>query len=166
MIIEAKMETSIVEIDKPSDVNVILGQTHFIKSVEDIYEAMVNSVPGIKFGVAFCEASGDRLVRTDGTDKDLVSLATKNAKKIGCGHSFIIFMKGAYPVNVLNAIKSVPEVCGIYAATANPLQVIVAETDKGRGILGVIDGGTPLGVEGKEKAKERKELLRKIGYKR
>jgi len=166
MIIEAKMETSIVSIDKPSDVNVILGQTHFIKSVEDIYEAMVNSVPGIKFGVAFCEASGDRLVRLEGNEEDLIDLAAKNAMNIGAGHSFIVFMRGGYPVNVLNAVKSVPEVCSIFAATANPLQVVVAETDKGRGIIGVVDGSTPLGVESDEKAKQRKELLRKIGYKR
>jgi hypothetical protein len=160
------METQIIEIEKPSDVNVILGQTHFIKSVEDLYEAMVCAVPGIKFGVAFCEASGDRLVRLEGNEEDLIDLAAKNAKKIGAGHSFIIFMKGAYPVNVLNAIKNVPEVCGIFAATANPLQVVIAETDVGRGILGVIDGSTPLDIENEEKTKERKEFLRKVGYKR
>ena len=160
------METQIIEIEKPSDVNVILGQTHFIKSVEDLYEAMVCAVPGIKFGVAFCEASGDRLVRLEGNEEDLIDLAAKNAKKIGAGHSFIIFMKGAYPVNVLNAIKNVPEVCNIFAATANPMQVIVAETDRGRGILGVIDGSAPLGIENEQKAREREELLRKIGYKR
>jgi adenosine/AMP kinase len=160
------MDTEIVELDKPSDVNVILGQTHFIKSVEDIYEALVNAVPGIKFGVAFCEASGDRLVRVDGTDKNLMALASKNALKIGAGHSFIIFMKNAYPVNVLNAVKNVPEVCSIFAATANALQVVIVETPAGRGIIGVVDGGVPLGVESEEKIKERKELLRKIGYKR
>ncbi len=160
------MDLEIVDLDKPSDVNVILGQTHFIKSVEDIYEALVNAVPGIKFGLAFCEASGDRLVRVDGTDKDLMALASKNALKVGAGHSFLIFLKNAYPVNVLNAVKNVPEVCSIFAATANPLQVAIVETASGRGIIGVVDGGSPQGVESEEKARERRELLRKIGYKR
>lgn len=160
------MDTEIVVIEKPAEVNLILGQTHFIKSVEDIYEALVGAVPGIKFGLAFCEASGDCLVRTDGTDKDLIALAAKNAMKIGAGHSFIIFLKNAYPVNVLNAVKNVPEVCGIFAATANPLEVVVAETKTGRGIIGVIDGGAPLGIESEEKARERRDLLIKIGYKR
>jgi adenosine/AMP kinase len=157
---------SIVSIDKPSDANVILGQTHFIKSVEDIYEALINAVPGIKFGLAFCEASGDCLVRVEGTDDSLKSLAAENALKIGAGHSFIILLKNAYPVNVLNSIKNVPEVCTIFAATANPLQVIVAETEMGRSIMGVIDGKSPVGVESDAKALERKEFLRKIGYKR
>jgi adenosine/AMP kinase len=157
---------SIVPIDKPSDVNVILGQTHFIKSVEDIYEALINAVPGIKFGLAFCEASGDCLVRVEGTDDSLKALAAENALKIGAGHSFIILLKNAYPMNVLNSIKSVPEVCTIYAATANPLQVIVAETELGRGIMGVIDGKSPVGVESDAKALERKVFLRKIGYKK
>lgn len=157
---------SIIPISKPSDLNVILGQTHFIKSVEDIYEALVNAVPGIKFGLAFCEASGDCLVRVEGTDESLKALAAENALKVGAGHSFIIFLKDAYPVNVLNAIKDVPEVCAIFAATANSLQVIVAETDLGRGILGVIDGKSPVGVESDAKALERMEFLRKIGYKR
>ena len=157
---------SIVSVNKPSDVNVILGQTHFIKSVEDIYEALVNAVPGIKFGLAFCEASGDCLVRVEGTDDSLKALAAENALKIGAGHSFIIFLKNAYPVNVLNSIKIVPEVCSIFAATSNPLQVIVAETELGRGIIGVIDGKSPVGVESDLKALERKEFLRKIGYKR
>ena len=160
------METVIVEIDKPSDTNVILGQTHFIKSVEDIYEALVNAVPGIKFGLAFCEASGDCLVRVEGTDDSLKALAARNALNIGAGHSFVIILKNAYPLNVLNSVKNVPEVCRIFAATANPLQVIVAETDMGRGILGVVDGKSPAGVEGEAKALERKEFLRKIGYKR
>ncbi len=160
------METVIVDIEKPSDANVILGQTHFIKSVEDIYEALVCAVPGIKFGLAFCEASGDCLVRADGTDESLKDLAAKNALSIGAGHSFIILMKNAFPVNVLNSVKNVPEVCRIFAATANPLQVIVAETGMGRGILGVVDGKSPVGVEGEAKAFERKEFLRKIGYKR
>lgn len=160
------METVIVEIEKPSDVNVIVGQAHFIKSVEDIYEALVCAVPGIKFGLAFCEASGDCLVRADGTDESLKALAAKNALKIGVGHSFVILLKDAYPLNVLNSVKNVPEVCGIFAATANPLQVVVAETGMGRGILGVIDGKSPVGVEDEDKALERKEFLRKIGYKR
>jgi adenosine/AMP kinase len=157
---------SIISVDKPSDANVILGQTHFIKSVEDLYEALVNAVPGIKFGLAFCEASGDCLVRVEGTDDSLKALAAENALKIGAGHSFIILLRNAFPVNVLNSIKAVPEVCTIYAATANPLQVIVAETELGRGILGVIDGQSPVGVESDAKALERKEFLRKIGYKR
>ncbi|MCX5637059.1 MAG: adenosine-specific kinase [Planctomycetota bacterium] len=160
------MQTSLVSIKKPSDVNVILGQTHFIKSVEDLYEALVNSVPGIKFGLAFCEASGDCLVRIDGTDKELIDLASKSAMEIGAGHSFIIFLKGAYPVNVLNSIKNVPEVCRVFAASANSLQVIVAETETGRGILGVIDGSKPVGIENEEKMRERRDFLRKIGYKK
>ncbi len=160
------METVILEIEKPSDANVIVGQTHFIKSVEDLYEALVCAVPGIKFGLAFCEASGDCLVRVEGTDESLKALAAKNALNIGAGHSFVIILKNAYPLNVLNSVKSVPEVCRIFAATANPLQVIVAETDMGRGILGVVDGKSPVGVEGEAKALERKEFLRKIGYKR
>ncbi|MBN2251923.1 MAG: adenosine-specific kinase [Candidatus Altiarchaeota archaeon] len=160
------METLLIDVEKPPEVNVILGQTHFIKTVEDVYEALVNAVPGIKFGLAFCEASGDRLVRTDGTDPKLVDLAAKNAQKIGAGHSFIVFLRDSYPVNVLNSLKNVPEVCHIFAATANPLQVVVAKTGKGCGILGVIDGEAPLGVETGEKAEERKDFLRKIGYKR
>jgi uncharacterized protein len=157
---------SIVSVNKPSDINVILGQTHFIKSVEDIYEALVSAVPGIKFGLAFCEASGDCLVRVEGTDDSLRALAAENALSIGAGHSFIIFLKNAYPVNVLNSIKNVPEVCSIFAATANSLQVIVAETELGRGIIGVIDGKSPVGVESDAKALERRDFLRKIGYKR
>jgi adenosine/AMP kinase len=160
------MELSVVVIDKPADVNVIVGQTHFIKSVEDIYEALVCAVPGIKFGLAFCEASGDCLVRVDGTDEGLKVLAASNALAIGAGHSFIIILKNAYPVNVLNSVKNVPEVCRIFAASANPLQVVIGETELGRGILGVIDGSPPVGVESEEKAKERREFLRKIGYKR
>lgn len=159
------METEIVEIEKPPEVNLILGQSHFIKTVEDIYEALVTTVPGIEFGLAFCESSGDRLIRIDGTSKEMIDLAMKNAKRIGAGHSFIIFLKNAFPINVLNAVKNVPEVCRIFAATANPLQVIIAETEKGRGILGVIDGSTPIEVESLEKMKERKDFLRRIGYK-
>jgi len=160
------METKIVEITKPQDVNVILGQSHFIKTVEDLYEALVSSVPGIKFGVAFCESSGDRLIRKEGTDNELIDIAVENIKKIACGHVFLICLKGAYPINVLNSIKDVPEVCNIYAASANQIQVIIAETSQGGGILGIIDGQSPLGVEDGNKAKERKEFLRKIGYKR
>ena len=160
------MEIKVVKIDMPEDSNLILGTAHFIKTVEDLYEAMVNSVPGIKFGLAFCESSGERLVRTEGTDEGLKRAAAENMLRLGCGHSFIIFMRGAYPINVLNAIKRVPEVCTIYAATANPLEVIVAETEQGKGILGVIDGMKPKGVEDEEGVKWRKEFLRKIGYKR
>ncbi|MEM1562349.1 MAG: adenosine-specific kinase [Candidatus Bathyarchaeia archaeon] len=160
------MEIKVVSIEFPKDCNVILGTSHFIKSVEDIYEAMVNSVPGIKFGLAFCEASGDRLVRVEGTDEELKRIAAENMLKLGCGHSFLIVMRGAYPINVLNAIKAVPEVCTIHAATANPLQVIIAETEQGRGIMGVIDGWKPQGVEDEKGVEWRKELLRKLGYKK
>lgn len=160
------MKTELIEVETPKDCNVIIGQTHFIKSVEDIYEAMVNCVPAIKFGLAFCEASGDCLVRCDGTDKELIDAAAKNALKIGAGHSFIVFMRAAYPINVLNAIKRVPEVCNIFAATANPLKVVVVDDSSGRGIIGVIDGSRPKGIESEDKASERKSFLRKIGYKR
>ncbi|MFN8500260.1 MAG: adenosine-specific kinase [Anaerolineae bacterium] len=157
---------SIVPIEKADpNLNLILGQSHFIKTVEDVYEALVNAVPGIKFGLAFCEASGHRLIRTAGTDPDLVALAARNAQAIGAGHSFIVFLGNAYPINVLNAVKNVPEVARIFAATANPLQVIVAETEQGRGILGVIDGEPPLGIEDEAGAAWRHDLLRKIGYK-
>lgn len=160
------LELSLVSIDKPDpNLNLILGQTHFIKSVEDIHEALINTVPGIKFGIAFCEASGARLIRTSGTDPDLVALAARNAQAIGAGHSFIIFLGNAYPINVVNAVLAVPEVVGIFCATANPLQVVVAESDQGRGILGVIDGQPPLGIEDEAGVTWRKELLRKIGYK-
>lgn len=155
-----------VRIDKPEPINVILGQTHFIKSVEDIHEALVNAVPGIRFGLAFCEASGDRLIRWSGTDHALVLLAQKNAYAIGAGHSFIVFLgEGFYPVNVLNAIKQVPEVCRIFCATSNPVEVLVAETGQGRGIIGVVDGSPPLGIEDEQKIDARKKLLRQIGYK-
>lgn len=160
------MEITVVDIENPDSLNLILGQTHFIKSVEDLYEILVTAIPGIKFGLAFCEASGDRLIRREGTDPELVELAINNAEKIGAGHSFIIFLKDCFPVNVLNQIKNCPEVCGIFCATANPLQVLVAETEKGRGILGVIDGETPLGMEDEKKTEERQEFLRNIGYKR
>jgi adenosine/AMP kinase len=160
------MELTTVPITKPETVSVILGQSHFVKTVEDIHEAMVNSVPGIKFGLAFCEASGARLVRMTGTDEDMQTLATENALDIGAGHSFVLMLaEGFYPINVLAALRAVPEVVGIFCATANPVEVIVAETEAGRGILGVIDGATPLGVEDDEGAAWRKGILRTIGYK-
>jgi uncharacterized protein len=162
------METklSVVQIEKPEAVNFILGQTHFIKSVEDIHEALVSAVPGIKFGLAFCEASGKCLVRWSGTEPAMLDLARKNALAIGAGHSFIVFLaEGFYPVNVLNTLKSVPEVCRIFCATANPTQVVIAETAQGRGIAGVIDGSAPKGVEGEADIAWRKDFLRKIGYK-
>lgn len=160
------METKLVPIKKPDEVNFILGQSHFIKTVEDLYEILVSSVPGIKFGLAFCEASGACLIRSEGTDDEMRALAVENAGNIGAGHSFIIFLKDAYPINVLNAIKNCPEVCRIFCATANPCQVIIAESEQGRGIMGVIDGFAPKGVEDEEGIMWRKELLRKIGYKR
>ncbi|GAB4367177.1 MAG: adenosine-specific kinase [Calditrichia bacterium] len=159
------MEIKIVEIEKPEEMNFILGQSHFIKTVEDIYEAVIQSVPGVKFGIAFCEASQDRLVRWTGNDEKLIELAQKNALNIGAGHSFILFLEGAFPLNVLNSVKMVPEVCRIFCATANPIQVIVAETEKGRAILGVVDGFSPLGIENEKDIQVRKEFLRKIGYK-
>jgi adenosine/AMP kinase len=155
-----------VRIEKPDSLNFVLGQTHFIKSVEDIHEALVNSVPGIKFGLAFSEASGKCLIRWTGTDPTLIELAKKNAQAIGAGHSFLLFLgEGFYPVNILNALKAVPEVCGIFCATANPTEVIVAETDQGRAILGVVDGFPPKGVEDAEGLAWRKKFLRQIGYK-
>lgn len=160
------MKFDAVEVEKPADVNVIVGQTHFIKSVEDIYETLVSAVPDIKFGVAFCEASGDCLIRSDGTDSELIALAEKNMQKIGAGHSFIVFLRGAYPLNVLNQLKMVPEVCGIFAATANPLKVVTLETGGGRGIIGVVDGSVPAGVEAEKDKVKRKKFLRDIGYKR
>ncbi|MFM8323201.1 MAG: adenosine-specific kinase [Chloroflexota bacterium] len=160
------MDLSTITIEKPLETNFILGQSHFIKTVEDVYEALVNSVPGIRFGLAFCEASGKCLVRTAGTDGEMTELAARNALAIGAGHSFIVFLgDGFYPINVLNAIKSVPEVCRIFCATANPTQVIVAESEQGRGILGVIDGEAPKGVEAEEDVSWRKGFLRMIGYK-
>ena len=160
------MQLVTVRIDKPEATNFILGQTHFIKSVEDIHEALVTAVPGIKFGIAFCEASGACLVRWSGTDEAMIELARRNALAVGAGHSFIIFLgEGFYPINTLNAIKIVPEVCRIYCATANPTQVIVAQTDQGRGILGVVDGVSPCGIENADGIAWRKGFLRKIGYK-
>jgi len=155
----------IVKVNKPEGLNTIIGQTHFIKSVEDLYEALVTSTPTIKFGVGFVESSGDALIRWAGNDKELIELAKDNAYNIGAGHSFIIFLKNAYPVNVLNAIKNVQEVCRIYTASANPLEVIVGETGQGRAILGVVDGIKPKGIETEEEIKKRKELLKKLGYK-
>jgi len=155
-----------VKIEKPEEINFILGQSHFIKTIEDVHEALVNTVPGIKFGVAFCEASGKCLIRWSGTDETMNDLARRNAQAIGAGHSFLIFLgNGFYPVNVLNAIKAVPEVCRIFCASANPVEVLVAETDLGRGILGVVDGSSPLGIETEEDIAWRKGFLRMIGYK-
>lgn len=151
--------------ETPEGCNLILGQSHFIKTVEDLYEAMTSSVPIVKFGLAFCESSGKCLVRFDGNDEELKEKASKNALKLGCGHSFVILMRDAYPINVLNQIKVVPEVCTIHAATANHLEVIVAETEQGRGVLGVIDGQKPLGIEDEKGIRWRKEILRKFGYK-
>jgi adenosine/AMP kinase len=159
------MELKVIRIEKPAEVNLILGQAHFIKTVEDLHEAMVNAVPGAKFGLAFCESSGPALVRWSGTDPELTELAQKNALSLGCGHAFLILMREMYPINVLNAIKMVPEVCRIFCATANPVEVIVAETEQGRGILGIIDGVKTKGLEGAHEQSARKELLRKIGYK-
>ena len=159
------MELKIVKLEIPKECNIIVGTTHFIKSVEDLYEALVNSVPGIKFGLAFCEASGPCLIRHAGTDKELEEVAVKNALNISAGHSFVILLRNAFPINVLNAIKAVPEVCTIHCATANPVEVVLVETEQGRGILGVIDGFKSEGVEGEAEIKERKEFLRRIGYK-
>lgn len=155
-----------VLIELPKDANIILGQTHFIKTVESLYETLAESSPTLKFGISFCEASGKRLVRSDGNDPELVKHAEKEAMKLGCGHTFFVFLKDGYPVNVLNRIKNLSEVCSIFAATSNPLQVIVAENDGGRGVLGVIDGQSPLSVEDESERKWRRDLLRKIGYKR
>ena len=159
------MELLTVRIEKPDDLNLILGQSHFVKTVEDLHEALAGSSPHLRFGIAFCESSGPRLVRRSGNDPELVELATRNALAIGAGHSFIVFLREGYPVNVLNQVKQVPEVCRVYCATANPVEVIVAETPQGRGILGVVDGGSPLGVETEDDVAARRDLLRKIGYK-
>jgi hypothetical protein len=159
------MEIKTSRIEKPDDINLILGQSHFIKTVEDIHEALVNTVPGIKFGLAFCESSGPCLVRYSGTDQELIELAKNNAFSLSAGHSFIIFLKNAYPINVLNIVKNVPEVCRIFCATANPVEVIIAESEQGRGILGVIDGLKSKGVETEKDIQERKLFLRKVGYK-
>lgn len=160
------MEITSVKIEKPEEMNFILGQSHFIKTVEDMHEALVTAVPGIKFGLAFCEASGKCLVRWSGTDAHLVELAQKNALAVAAGHSFILFLgEGFYPVNVLNTLKAIPEVCGIFCATANPTEVVVADNGQGRGILGIIEGLKPQGIENDEDIAWRKDFLRKIGYK-
>lgn len=159
------MEFKVVKVEAPQGCNLILGQSHFIKTVEDVYEALASSAAGIRFGLAFCESSGECLVRHDGNDPELRKKAAEAALAIGCGHSFIVFLKGAYPINVLTQLKAVPEVCGIYAATANPLEVVVAETELGRGIMGVVDGSKPRGVEDEAGIRWRKDFLRKIGYK-
>ena len=159
------MDLKTVKVEAPKDCNLILGQAHFIKTAEDLYEALVNSAPTIKFGLGFCESSGPCLVRHEGNDEELRRLAKEKAFEIGCGHSFLIFLKNAYPLNVLDKIKNVPEVCNIFAATANPLEVIVAEMEQGRGIIGVVDGYKSKGIESDADIAERKGFLRKIGYK-
>ncbi len=159
------MEITTYQLPLPEGANVILGQTHFIKTTEDLYEAMINSVPGIKFGLAFCEASGPCLVRSEGNDPDLKKQAEVSAQQIGAGHTFVIYIKNAFPINVLKAIKDCPEVCNIFCATANLVEVIIGQTQQGRGILGVIDGSSPQGIETEKDVKNRKEFLRKIGYK-
>ena len=159
------LEFKTVKVEPPKDCNVILGMAHFIKTAEDLYEALVNSVPNIKFGLGFCESSGPCLVRHEGNDDELIRLAAEKAFEIACGHTFIVYMKNAYPINLLDKIKNVPEVCTIFAATANPLEIIIAETQQGRGIIGVIDGLKSKGIETEENIKERRAFLRKIGYK-
>lgn len=159
------MNLTIVPVEKPADMNFILGQAHFIKTVDDLYEAVVQANPAMRFGVAFCEASGPALVRSAGNDPALVALAQKNARAVGAGHSFFIFMQGGFPVNILNAVKSVTEVCSVFCATSNPAEVVIAETEQGRGILGVVDGAAPKGVETEADVKVRRDFLRAIGYK-
>jgi adenosine/AMP kinase len=159
------MELLLIPVEKPEGLNVVVGQAHFIKTVEDVHEALVGTGPHLKFGLAFCEASGPCLVRRSGNDDELTELAVRNALSIGAGHSFVVFLREGYPVNVLNALKAVAEVCTIYCATANPVEMVVAATDTGRGILGVVDGSSPLGVETEEDVAERRTLLRTIGYK-
>ncbi|RLE62939.1 MAG: adenosine monophosphate-protein transferase [Thermoprotei archaeon] len=159
------VEFEVIDIEKPADTNIIIGQAHFIKTTEDVYEALITSVPNIRFGFAFCESSGKRLIRIEGNDEELKKLAIENALKIGAGHSFVLLIRNAWPINILNTLKMVHEITSIYCATANPVQVIVAQTNKGRAILGIVDGGTPLGVEKEEDIKERREFLRRIGYK-
>jgi len=160
------MEIKSVRLEIPDDANIILGQTHFIKTVEDVYEIMVTGVPGAKFGIAFNEASGPCLIRADGNDEELTQAAVRNCRALAAGHTFTLIMRQAYPINVLNSIKQCPEVCSIYCATANPVEVIVARSDQGSGIIGVIDGSSPKGVETAEDKEKRREFLRKIGYKR
>ena len=162
---DLQLELKIVQLNPPSDTNAILGQSHFIKTVEDLHETIVGSVPGAKFGLAFCEASGPCLVRSSGNDAELRRCAEEQALRVGAGHTFLILLKDAYPINILPRIKEVPEVCNIYAASANPLQVIVAETDQGRAIVGVVDGFASKGVEAEKDVRDRKQFLRRIGYK-
>ena len=159
------IEFRTVAVNKPEEINLILGQAHFIKTVEDLHEALVTAVPNIAFGLAFCEASGQCLVRWSGTDQELIELAQQNARAIGAGHSFIVLLRNCYPINVLPAIRQVPEVCGIYCASSNPVEVLIAETPRGRGIVGVVDGVSPKGVEQDADVADRKSLLRQIGYK-
>jgi adenosine/AMP kinase len=163
--VTATLSWEVVPVEKPDDLNVVIGQAHFIKTVDDLHEALAGVSPSLRFGVAFCEASGPRLVRRSGNDDELVALATDNARAIGAGHCFVILLRDGFPLNVLNPVKAVPEVCGIYCATANPVDVVVAVTPRGRGIVGVVDGEPPLGVETDEDVTERRELLRTIGYK-
>ena len=160
------MEIKTIKMVTPEGVNIIIGQTHFIKTVEDLYEIMVGSVPNARFGIAFCEASCNCLVRKEGNDEEMIEIAVKNSSSIACGHTFVITMKDVFPINVLNAIKNCQEVCSIFCATANPVEVVIAETELGRGIMGVIDGSAPKGIESDKDIKERKALLRKFGYKR
>jgi adenosine/AMP kinase len=162
---EANVELSTVPIEKPDDVNLILGQAHFVKTVEDVHETLAASSPHLRFGLAFCESSGPCLVRRSGNDGELVELAVHNALAVAAGHSFVVLMRGGFPVSVLNALKSVPEVCRIFCATANPVEVVVAETDRGRAILGAVDGSAPKGVESEDDVAARKALLRELGYK-
>ncbi len=159
------MELELVPIDKPDDMNVVLGHAHFVKTVEDLHEALVGTSPHLRFGLAFCEASGARLVRRSGNDPELVDLAVRNARAVGAGHAFVVFVREGYPLNVLNALKAVPEVCTIHCATANPVEVVVAETGLGRAVLGVVDGSPPVGTETEADVAERRDLLRRIGYK-
>ena len=160
-----KVDLELIKVDKPENLNVIIGHSHFIKTVEDVYEVLAGSMPSIKFGIAFSEASGKCLVRTEGNDPDLIKIAAGNTLRVGCGHMFFVALKESYPINVLNQIKNVPEVCRIFCASANPLEVIVAKTEQGRAILGVVDGFSPKGIEGEEDSRERKLFLRKFGYK-
>ena len=159
------MELKTVKIDIPDGLNVVIGQSHFIKTVEDLYEILVGSAPSIKFGVAFSEASGPCLTRYEGNDEALAKLAADTSFGLACGHTFVIFMRDGFPINVLNAVKACQEVCRVFCATANPVEIVVAETDRGRGIMGVIDGSRPAGIEKEEDKKARKEMLRKFGYK-
>ena len=160
------MELKTVKMEIPEGANIVIGQTHFIKSVEDLYEVMVGHVPNAKFGIAFCEASAACLVRTEGNDKELIEIAVRNASSLASGHTFVILMKDAFPINVLNAIKDCQEVCSVFCATANPVEVVIAETELGRGVMGVIDGSVPKGTEKEKDIRDRKALLRKFGYKR